>query len=36
LRKAYFGNSRPASTLIGVKALVMPELKVEIDAVAGI
>lgn len=36
VRKAYFGNSRPASTLIGVKALVIPELKVEIDAVAGI
>lgn len=36
VRQAYFGNSRPASTLIGVKALVIPELKVEIDAIAGI
>ena len=36
VREAYFGNSRPASTLIGVKALVVPELKVEIDAIAGI
>lgn len=36
VREAYFGNSRPASTLIGVRALVVPELKVEIDAIAGI
>lgn len=36
VREAYFGNSRPASTLIGVRALVIPELKVEIEAIAGI
>jgi 2-iminobutanoate/2-iminopropanoate deaminase len=36
VRQACFGNSRPASTLIGVKALVVPGLKVEIDAIAGI
>jgi 2-iminobutanoate/2-iminopropanoate deaminase len=36
IRKEFFGSTRPASTLIGVAALVFPELKVEIDAVAGI
>jgi enamine deaminase RidA (YjgF/YER057c/UK114 family) len=36
VRKEYFGDVRPASTLIGVAALVFPELKVEIDAVVGI
>lgn len=36
VREAHFGDWRPASTLIGVKALVMPELKVEIEATAGL
>ncbi len=34
VRQEYFGAHRPASTLIGVAALVMPSLKVEIDAEA--
>ena len=33
-RQRYFGEHRPASTLVGVAALVMPELKVEIEAQA--
>ena len=36
IRQEFFGNARPASTLIGVAALVFPELRVEIDAIAGI
>ena len=36
VRQEYFGSSRPASTLIGTAALVLPELKVEIEAVVGI
>lgn len=36
VRQEYFGASRPASTLIGIGALVFPELKVEIEAVVGI
>lgn len=34
VRQDYFGEHRPASTLIGVAALVAPELKVEIEAEA--
>ena len=34
LRQAYFGESRPASTLVEVSALVLPELTVEIEAEA--
>jgi enamine deaminase RidA (YjgF/YER057c/UK114 family) len=34
LRIEYFGESRPASTLVEVSALVDPKLKVEIEAVA--
>ena len=34
LRIEYFGESRPASTLVEVSALVDPRLKVEIEAVA--
>lgn len=34
LRQEYFGEHRPASTLVEVNALVMPELKVEIEAEA--
>ena len=33
-RERYFGEHRPASTLIGVAALVSPDLKVEIEAEA--
>jgi enamine deaminase RidA (YjgF/YER057c/UK114 family) len=33
-RIRYFGEHRPASTLVGVAALVAPELKVEIEAQA--
>ena len=36
VRQEYFGRWRPASTLIGIGALVVPELKVEIEAVVGI
>lgn len=34
LRIEYFGEHRPASTLVEVSALVDPRLKVEIEAVA--
>ena len=34
LRQRYFGVHRPASTLVEVSALVLPELKVEIEAQA--
>lgn len=33
-RQRYFGVHRPASTLVEVSALVLPELKVEIEAQA--
>ena len=33
-RQRYFGEHRPASTLVEVSALVLPELKVEIEAQA--
>ena len=33
-RQRYFGAHRPASTLVGVSALVLPALKVEIEAQA--
>ena len=34
IRQAYFGEHRPAATLVGIPALVSPELKVEIEAEA--
>jgi reactive intermediate/imine deaminase len=34
IRQRYFGSHRPASTLVEVTALVLPELKVEIEAQA--
>ncbi len=34
IRQDYFGEHRPASTLIGVAALAIPGLKVEIEAEA--
>ena len=33
-RQRYFGEHRPASTLVGVTALVLPALKVEIEVTA--
>jgi len=36
MRQEVFGKTRPASTLIGVKELALPGMKVEIDAVAGL
>jgi 2-iminobutanoate/2-iminopropanoate deaminase len=36
VRQEYFGSTRPASTLIGVKELVLPNMKVEIEAVVGL
>jgi len=36
VRQEVFGKTRPASTLIGVAALALPGMKVEIDAVAGL
>ena len=35
IREAYFGDSLPASTLVGVKELPFPQMKVEIEAIAG-
>ena len=34
IRQRYFGEHRPASTLVEVSALVDPRMKVEIEAVA--
>lgn len=34
VRQEYFGDARPASTLIAISELVLPGSKVEIDAVA--
>jgi 2-iminobutanoate/2-iminopropanoate deaminase len=34
IRQAYFGEHRPASTLVEVSKLIDPRLKVEIEAVA--
>ena len=34
IRQEYFGEHRPASTLVEVSALVTPQLKVEIEAEA--
>jgi 2-iminobutanoate/2-iminopropanoate deaminase len=36
VRREYFGDARPASTLIGVSALAIPGMKVEIEAVFGL
>lgn len=36
VRQKYFGESRPASTLVEVSGLVMPGMKVEIEAVVGL
>ena len=34
IRQRYFGDHKPASTLVEIKALVDPRMKVEIEAVA--
>lgn len=36
VRQEFFGSTRPASTLIGVKELAVPGMKIEIEAVAGL
>jgi reactive intermediate/imine deaminase len=36
VRQEFFGAARPASTLIGIKELVVPGMKVEIEAVVGL
>lgn len=36
LRQTYFGEHRPASTLVEVSALALPALKVEIEAEAAV
>jgi len=36
VRQEYFGAARPASTLIGIKELAIPGMKVEIEAVVGL
>jgi 2-iminobutanoate/2-iminopropanoate deaminase len=36
VRQEYFGRARPASTLIGVKELAIPGMKVEIEAIVGL
>ena len=36
VRQEFFGDARPASTLFEVSALAVPEMLVEIEAVAGI
>jgi len=36
VRQEFFGDARPASTLIGISKLAIPGMKVEIEAVAGI
>lgn len=36
VRQQHFGNARPASTLIGVKALALDGMKIEIEAVVGL
>ena len=36
VRQEYFGEARPASTLIGVNELAVPGMKVEIEAIVGL
>lgn len=35
VRREFFGDAKPASTLIGVAALAIPGMKVEIEAIVG-
>jgi 2-iminobutanoate/2-iminopropanoate deaminase len=34
VRREFFGDTRPASTLVEVSALALPDMKVEIEAIA--
>lgn len=36
VREEYFGDTRPASTLIGINELAIPGMKVEIEAIVGL
>ena len=36
VRQAFFGTARPASTLVEVSKLAIPDMKVEIEAVVGL
>jgi 2-iminobutanoate/2-iminopropanoate deaminase len=36
VRQEFFGTARPASTLIGIDELVVPGMKIEIEAVVGL
>lgn len=36
VRQKFFGNARPASTLIGIKELAIPGMRLEIEAVVGL
>ncbi len=36
VRQRYFGSAKPASTLVGVRELALPGMKVEIEAVVGL
>ena len=36
VRQEFFGNARPASTLVEVSALALPGMRVEIEAVVGL
>lgn len=36
VRQEYFGDTRPASTLVEVRALVHPQMCVEIEAIVGL
>lgn len=36
VREEYFGDTRPASTLIGINELAVPGMKVEIEAIVGL
>jgi reactive intermediate/imine deaminase len=36
VRQEFFGQARPASTLVGVKELALPGMLIEIEAVVGI
>jgi 2-iminobutanoate/2-iminopropanoate deaminase len=36
VRQEFFGSARPASTLIGVRELALPGVKIEIEAVVGL
>lgn len=36
VRKEFFGDAKPASTLIGVKSFTIPGMKIEVEAVVGL